>query len=269
MELSTGSIKAALSEVMTVRSLAKICAVQALIIIVLGSVFYCTYKRQAARMAEADAFSSTQQLVIDKAKADMAARQVVLEAERKQWVAERQQIKSAAAAVKIITKYVPGTAGQTVAIPAALIDPALFNPAPGEGTPQGTLPAQPGAIAPEALAQAEAPAALETPQNYVLQTEKAAIKTAIAVQEGQQCKRELEGCHMDAKDFRAQVQALELDRNKWRDTAKGGSTAKRILRGLAIGACGAGGAAIGAEKGNKGAAIGSLIGAAGCAFLTK
>jgi hypothetical protein len=272
LELSKDGIKQAISEVLTARTLQKVCAVQAIIILAIGVAFYTAHKRQAARMAEAQAFSSAQQQIIDRAKNDIAKRQVEMEAARRQWNAERQQIKSAAAAIKIITKYVPGTTGQTVVIPAAQISPEIFSGQPGAEKPQGAPGQQAAQIAPEAQVANEqaqaAPAAPET-ENYVLQTEQAAIKTAIAVQEGQQCKSELGGCLADIKDFRAQVQALELDRKKWRETAKGGSTAKRLLRGFAIGACGAGGAAIGAEKGSKGAAIGSLIGAAGCAILTR
>lgn len=273
MKLSTEGIEAAISRVMTVRALAKICAVQAIIIIAAGVLFYGNYKRQAARMAEAQAFSSTQQQVIDKARADIAARQAAQEKERAAWEKERREIKSAAAAVKIITKYVPGTEGQMVAIPAAQVSPEVFHQAArGAGTPLGEHGAPGGqafqlsipALAPGAIAAADA-----KPKTFVLQTEQAAINTALAVQAGQQCKGELEGCRLDVKDYRAQVQALELDRNKWRDTAKGGSGARRFMRFLAIGACGAGGAAIGAEKGNKGAAIGSLAGAVGCAILTR
>jgi hypothetical protein len=123
-------------------------------------------------------------------------------------------------------------------------------------------------VQPEQLPQPVREKLPESP-NYAVMTEQASVEMGRELVECQKNKDALQKCGQDKEDLRAQLEAAEQQRDEWRKVALGGSKAKRAVKAGALGLCSAGGAAVGAGRGSKGAAIGALVGAVGCALLTR
>lgn len=195
--------------------------------------------RQHRALDRAQAISEQQQQTIHAAQQSLAAREAAWQQERAKWEAERAAIRTAPQAIKVIERYLPAIAGQTVAgVPAAQVPPEVTTALPPTPT-------------------------------VVISTPEAEMALARAVQAGQECEARTLKLSADGVDLRDQVHALTVDRDTWRATARGGSIARRLGRGALVGLCGAGGAAIGSGQGRQGAAIGSLIGAVACMVATK
>ncbi len=225
--------------IVNVRTLGVACAVLSLALLVIGIVLGVLTVRQNKALANSQAISVKQQQTVDQAQQRIEQRDAAWKVEQAKWEKERAEIKTAPQATRIIEKYIPQIAGQSVA------------------------DVKSEEIAPEIRAQ------LPNAPSYVVKTEQAEVETAKAVQAGQECAANLLRCQQDGADLRKQTKALTADRDNWRDTANGGSVARRALHIGIVGACSAGGAGVGASQGSKGAAIGSLIGAVACAIFTK
>lgn len=225
--------------VLNVRTLAKVCAALFAMLVALCGLAGVLSVRQGKALAGAQAFSAAQQQIVDQAQKRMDQREADWQKQRAEWERERAAIQTAPQAVRVIEKYVPQTTGQSV--------PDV----------------KPEQIAPEVRQN------LPNAPSYVVKTTQAEVETAKAVQAGQQCASALQKCEKDAADLRTQAGANKSDRDNWRETAQGGSTSKRTARVGLISLCGAGGAAAGAIRGSKGAAIGSFVGAVACAIWAK
>jgi hypothetical protein len=243
VEAKLASLKATAEGIMApllkTRTLVIACVVLALFLIGIGTILGVLSARQSRALAAAQAVSAAQQQLVEQAEQRLKDRDVAWQTERAAWQKEREAIRTAPQAVRVIEKYLPATVGQTV---------------------PDVTPAQ---IA------AEVVAALPPSPTYVVTTPQAEVATAQAVQEGKECAAHVLKLEADGVDLRTQVQAVTTDRDTWRTAAQGGSLARRILRVGIVGACGAGGAAVGAGRGSQGAAIGSFIGAVACTIATK
>lgn len=239
LEALTGKAKGALGAVLNVRLLAITCGVLILVLAGLITTMVILAVRQGRALEQVQAVSLQQQKLVDEAQTRITQREAAWQVERAAWAKERAAIRTAPQAVRIIEKYIPQLVGQTVTeVPPAQIAP-------------------------------EVAAALPPTPTYVVTTPEAQVETARAVQQGQECAAHVLKLETDGVDLRGQVQAVTKDRDTWRQAARGGSWAKRLFRGSVIGLCGAGGAAVGAGRGSKGAAIGSLVGAVACTIVTK
>jgi hypothetical protein len=194
--------------------------------------------RQHEALAKANAYSEAKDQEIKVAQARLDARNAAFLNTIKMYEQEVESIKSAPQAVKIVTKYVPKTAGQILTVTREDLPPVIHAQLP------------------------DAP-------SYTVFTEQAIVENGKRLAECAKDKAALGKCLDDDKDLRTQLRLALDDRDNWKNTANGGSWAQRSVGALKVGGCAAAGAGIGAGAGKsvKNAAIGALIGSVSCSLI--
>lgn len=244
-------VKADVDELLTRKRLAIACAVMAAIGLVAIFVGVVLYVREAKDNAEAQGFSkakqaeiSAQQKIIDAAEDRLKKRDEDYQRDREAWQREREQMRTVPQAIAAMQHQAPQAAGQITQ-------------------------ASPDQIAQAVISQ------LPNSPSYAVMTQQGAVALGQAALDAKQCRADLTKCTDDGKDIRAQLQAALTqkqdalaDRDNWKQKAEGGTKTHRAVRGGILGTCAAGGAAVGANKGSKGAAIGALAGFTVCALAT-
>lgn len=213
-----------------------LCACGILLVVIF--VWMKFYIDQVRETAKAQAFSDAKQEEIKLVNLRMDQREKEWKEEHGRLVDEMNSIRSAPQATRVIEKYIPQT--------------------------QGTI-----TQATKDQVSADVRKNLPDSAGYTVMPDTTFVKLGSDVAAGQVCKSDLKKCAADKADLEIRLAATEQQRDKWQQQAKGGSKSRRALRAIVPAICGAGGAAIGAGKGGKGAAIGALIGAGACAIFTR
>lgn len=152
--------------------------------------------REEKIKAEAKGFAAGRQVEINKAEAQIKARDLVFAQERKRLTQERDAIKTQKEAVRVITKYLPQTAGQIVTLTPAELPAAIRE----------KLPDAPG---------------------YTCMTEAAAVAAGKAVADLELCGKERNKFAGDLADKTTQYNAAVEQRDKFRTASEGGSKWQR------------------------------------------
>lgn len=126
-----------------------------------------------------------------------------------------------------------------------------------------TVAVQPQQLSPEVRAQ------MPDAPEYVLQTQAAAVSTSKALLQCRADQASLTTCQADKVDLQQQLADEQRTAQAWRNAAKGGSTAHRVLQVAKCAAFAGGGAAVGQAAGGqaKWAALGAAAGAIGCRYV--
>ena len=221
----------------------KIIAALAAALVVICAVVSVEVYRQHRMLESADKVRAAndaerrllQQQIDTRDKADVQQQQAA------QWAI--RNVKTSGDAVRILR--------QVVSVPAA-----------ASAAPQ-TVVAQAADLSPQLREQMpDAPA-------YVVQTQDAAISTSQTLLQCRADQASLSTCQADKLDLQRQLADEQKTSAAWRDAAKGGSTAKRVLQVAKCAAFAGGGGALGQVAGGQArwAALGAAAGAVACRFV--